>query len=111
MARRTGANVWGYDAWGMDILAGPLYTTDIFFFSFLTLEPMTNAGGYILLDFFWEGQCDVGCTGGVDPLRDGVFGYVNSVASASVPEPGTIGLLGAGIAGLGFMRRRRSQAA
>jgi PEP-CTERM motif len=52
------------------------------------------AGGY---DFFqiWDNPAG----GGEDVLLDSI---------ASVPEPATLGLLGLGLAGLGFMRRRKA---
>ena len=36
------------------------------------------------------------------------FGVVNYTLTATVPEPSTLGLLGAGLLGLGFIRRRRA---
>ncbi|MBS0638451.1 MAG: PEP-CTERM sorting domain-containing protein [Proteobacteria bacterium] len=42
-----------------------------------------------------------------DPLN---FGDTASIALVPVPEPASMGVLGAGVAGLAFMRRRRSKA-
>lgn len=43
---------------------------------------------------------------GVSPVGSSLFSW--SAQAATVPEPGYLGLLGAGIIGLGLMRRRRS---
>jgi hypothetical protein len=43
-----------------------------------------------------------------DPIHAAVFGLDNLTIAAPVPEPFTLGIFGAGLAGLAAMRRRRS---
>jgi PEP-CTERM motif len=60
---------------------------------------LNTAGGY---DFFQILGKSLAGTG-ADELLDAV-----TASSSSVPEPATLGLLGLGLAGLGFMRRRKA---
>ena len=46
--------------------------------------------------------------GGDFNYNDEDFVFTNVATSGSVPEPGTLALLGLGIAGLGFLRRRKA---
>jgi hypothetical protein len=57
---------------------------------------LTLGSGFTFFQIF-----DNPAGGGADVLLD-------SVSTSSVPEPATLGLLGLGLAGLGFMRRRKA---
>ena len=66
-------------------------------------QAMSNAGGVI--DGSWEAFV-------FSSTQPDFFGdlQVSADGVSSVPEPGTLGLLGAGLLGLGFMRRKRQSA-
>ncbi len=64
---------------------------------FLPDSPLTNAGGVI--HFNWAS--DYSGNGSIDAFGRG------HLSAVGVPEPGTLGLLGASLVGFGLVRRRR----
>jgi hypothetical protein len=73
-------------------------------------NPVTGALGTALLDIFLaEGGLYTLAVGGEQGLSfDGLFAYDMEVARVRVPEPGTLGLLAAGLLATFAMRRVRS---
>ena len=74
---------------------------------------LTNLGGSVSISDGFEGFCvfpgNCGIPGSILPFGPVVLGLVTSPFTpppTGVPEPGTLGLLGAGLLGL-FMRRKR----
>ena len=79
----------------------------VFFPAFAPL--LTNLGGTVgLFPSLAEALCiDAGCNGPAHSWRPIMTGEVIGTA-VSVAEPGTLGLLGLGLAGIGLTRRRKT---
>jgi hypothetical protein len=70
------------------------------YFNFSFLSPLTNAGGTFELNLPFTYECN-NCSA----FRIATSGSVTSQAPGTVPEPGTVALLGLGL--LGFVASRR----
>jgi hypothetical protein len=75
-------------------------------FNFSFLNPFTDAGGNNLINTASTYEC-YNCS----PFRRVNGGSVTSIDAVNVPEPGTLPLAFAAIGVLGFLHRRRKQAA
>ena len=75
----------------------------------LFFDEFFGEGGFhsFVLDEFFPGDVDgflgIGVIAGVENFGEGF----TVTQAPSIPEPATLGLLGAGLAGLGYLRRRR----
>jgi hypothetical protein len=70
------------------------------YFNFSFLSPLTNAGGTFELNLPITYECN-----NCNTFRIATSGSVTSLAPGTVPEPGTVALLGLGL--LGFIASRR----
>lgn len=90
------------------VLAFPLFGNPRFIFDLVS--PMTNAGGTINIALGFGDPDLEGICINSDCSAAGSVRFITSGAITSVPEPATIALFGAGLAGLGWIGRRRKAA-
>lgn len=85
---------WGTGSWSSGDLAG--LTSQTFNFD-ITLN---SASAITIADFGHSGNANIGAT---------LFGLTVERTQGAVPEPLTLSLMGAGLAGMGAFRRRRAR--
>ena len=109
---------------------GTFHSTSLMFFSMLPIDPFVGVPAFDYFDLtagidptaildlpmydmfaifsVEESICDNGhCVGGAsESTALNVTSVTRGIASTSVPEPGTLGLLGVALAGMFFLRRR-----
>lgn len=95
-------------------MAGPEQGQLLTYFSWASGEPNNCCGGEDYLQFHWASNGDWNDHGGPGNSNQ-TNGYLVEYSSAdqgggggSIPEPSTLVLLGAGLAGLGGLRRKTS---
>jgi hypothetical protein len=75
--------------------------------AFAALQPLTTGVGAAGLYTVNLGTGAATLVGQISPSRQDITGLAIVLVPLSVPEPATLALLGLGLAGLGFLRRRR----
>lgn len=91
------------------LIGGPSTGTAINSTFLFAVSPTELSLGSLVYHFTAKSPQGPGSVGGV--LSDGSFGVNISTTPRAVPEPGSIALLGTGLAGMGLVARRRMKKA